>query len=111
MRTYSEDELFQKATHVKCMVCNQVTKLDIVLLDADDIDMLYDDPEYICCEDPSLIALICSDKPFFDEPQLDAYYYAEKGRVSMFGEKRTHNYVIEVDDDLFEQIEEAQERT
>jgi hypothetical protein len=67
----TEHEVWQKATHARCFMCNQKIELEGVMTvdDEGDIDELYDLIE--CCDDPSYELLIISDKPIFQSEEAN----------------------------------------
>lgn len=102
------DELYAKATHIRCAMCSTSTRNDegriTFLVESEaDLDDAYDDMD--CCDDPVLEAEIVSERPMFpphdpdSEANQDAYVAANP-RLGLYSD--SWHYLI--GDDLLDVI-------
>src|SRR4029079_494894 len=91
-------DIWEKATHVHCMVCDYHMELPVHLDSEGDIDDLYDELE--CCDDPAFEVVIVSDIPLGID-KVDDADFLQPTTVGMFGKAAfPGKYVYPVNDVL-----------
>lgn len=91
------EELVAKATHGRCVMCDELVPLDVYGITEPNMD---DFSELVCgCDEPYIVPVIVSDTPLFppDDPdgELNADYFH-------FGMKK---YMYDLGDDFFDRLE------